>query len=103
MVGEVLGFPADAQDRFTYWYTSIQKGLRGSEFAKAGLEARQDLEDYVWELVKERRREPTFLYDEAANPPVRTSSPVEPGQDRRRLHVVARDRVDDLGAGQRRR
>ena len=68
VVGEVLGFPADAQDRFTYWYTSIQDGLGGSEKAKAALEARQDLEDYVWDLVKKRRREPTYLHDEDGGP-----------------------------------
>ena len=64
VVGEVLGFPVEARDRFYYWYRSIQEGLRGSAKAKAGLRARQDLEDYVWELVEERRRQPTYLYDE---------------------------------------
>ena len=68
VVGEVLGFPEDAQDRFYYWYSSIQQGKGSSEEAKAGLQARQDLEDYVWDLVKQRRRQPTFLYDEHGEP-----------------------------------
>ena len=64
VVGDVLGFPVEARDRFYYWYRSMQDGRPGSEKAKAGLQARQDLEDYVWDLVEERRREPAYLYDE---------------------------------------
>ena len=64
VVGDVLGFPAEARDRFYYWYRSMQEGRPGSETAKVGLQARQDLEDYVWELVEERRRKPAYLYDE---------------------------------------
>ena len=64
VVGDVLGFPAEARDRFYYWYRSMQEGRPGSDKAKVGLQARQDLEDYVWELVEERRRKPAYLYDE---------------------------------------
>ena len=64
VVGDVLGFPAEARDRFYYWYRSMQEGRPGSEKAKVGLQARQDLEDYVWELVEERRRKPAYLCDE---------------------------------------
>jgi pulcherriminic acid synthase len=38
-------------------------GLGGSETQKRGLEARQDLEDYVQGIVEERRVRPTYLYD----------------------------------------
>jgi pulcherriminic acid synthase len=64
VVGEVLGFPVEAQNHFYYWYTSIQNGRHGSEKAREGLQARKDLENYVWDLVKQRRHKPTFLYDE---------------------------------------
>ena len=64
VIGEIMGFPDEAQDRFYYWYKSIQEGLRGSEKAKEGLEARQDLEDFVWDLIKERRQEPAYLHNE---------------------------------------
>ena len=69
VIGEIIGFPDEAQDRFYYWYKSIQEGLQGSEKAKAGLEARQDLEDFVWDLVEERRREPAYLYDQHGEQP----------------------------------
>lgn len=67
VVCEVLGFPAEAQDRFYYWYNSMMSGLGGSAAQKQGLQARQDLEDYVASLVTERRKEPTFLQDEDGN------------------------------------
>ncbi len=63
VVCQVLGFPEDAQDRFFYWYHSMMSGLGGSETAHLGLQARQDLEDYVGDLVTERRTNPTYLYD----------------------------------------
>ena len=68
VVGHVLGFPAEARERFYYWYRSMQDGRPGSEKAGAGLQARQDLGDYVWELVEERRRKPAYLYDEHGQP-----------------------------------
>ena len=68
VVCEVLGFPKSAQSQFYYWYNSMMSGLGGSETHQQGLEARQDLEDYVGSLVAERRRQPTFLYDLAGNP-----------------------------------
>lgn len=67
VVCEVLGFPPEAQQQFYYWYNSMMSGLGGSETHKQGLEARQDLEDYVGSLVAERRREPAYLYDEEGN------------------------------------
>ena len=63
VVGDVLGFPVEARDRFYYWYRSMQDGRPGSDKAKAGLQAREDLEDYVWDLVEERRVKPAYLYD----------------------------------------
>ena len=68
VVGHLLGFPAEARERFYYWYRSMQDGRPGSEKAGAGLQARQDLGDYVWELVEERRRKPAYLYDEHGQP-----------------------------------
>ncbi|MEQ8483814.1 MAG: cytochrome P450 [Pseudomonadales bacterium] len=68
VVGEVLGFPKEARADFYYWYNSMMSGLGGSETHKMGLEARQHLEEYVEGMVRERRRKPTYLYDEAGNP-----------------------------------
>ena len=64
VVGQVLGFPDEARSQFFYWYSSMMNGLGGSETAHRGLEARQDLENYVAELVAARRIEPTMLYDD---------------------------------------
>lgn len=68
VVCEVLGFPSEARADFYYWYNSMMSGLGGSATHKQGLEARQHLEDYVAGIVEERRKTPTFLYDEAGNP-----------------------------------
>lgn len=68
VVCEVLGFPNEAQSDFYYWYNSMMSGLGGSATHKAGLEARQHLEDYVEDIVQQRRETPTFLYDEQGNP-----------------------------------
>ena len=68
VVCEVLGFPKEAQSDFFYWYNSMMSGLGGSDTHKQGVEARQHLEDYVGGIVEQRRREPTFLYDEDGNP-----------------------------------
>lgn len=63
VVCEVLGFPKEAQTQFYYWYNSMMSGLGGSDTHKQGVEARQDLEDYVAGIVEQRRVNPTFLYD----------------------------------------
>jgi len=63
VVCEVLGFPPEAQADFFYWYNSMMTGLGGSETHKAGVEARQHLEDYVAVIVEARRKEATYLYD----------------------------------------
>ena len=68
VVCEVLGFPAEARGDFYYWYNSMMSGLGGSATHKQGVEARQHLEDYVGELVAQRRVTPTYLYDESGNP-----------------------------------
>lgn len=68
VVCEVLGFPKEAQSDFYYWYNSMMSGLGGSATHKAGLEARQHLEDYVEDIVQQRRQTPTYLYDEQGNP-----------------------------------
>lgn len=68
VVCEVLGFPKEAQDDFYYWYNSMMSGLGGSETHQQGLEARQHLEDYVEGIVEARRKQATYLYDEAGNP-----------------------------------
>lgn len=67
VVCEVLGFPQEAQKQFYYWYNSMMSGLGGSQTHKQGLEARQSLEDYVQDIVEERRRKPAFLKDEEGN------------------------------------
>jgi cytochrome P450 len=64
----VLGIPQSARGQFYYWYNSMMAGLGGSQTQRQGLEARQDLEDFVGELVEARRREPTYLYDEHGRP-----------------------------------
>ena len=64
VVCQVLGFPDQARAQFFYWYSSMMNGLGGSETAHQGLEARQSLEDYVAGLVEERRKTPTYLYDD---------------------------------------
>ena len=68
VVGQVLGFPDEARADFFYWYSSMMNGLGGSESAHIGVEARQHLEEFVEELVAQRRAEPTYLYDEAGDP-----------------------------------
>lgn len=68
VVGEVLGFPKEAQADFYYWYNSMMSGLGGSATHKRGVEARQHLEEYVEGMVEARRRQPTYLYDEQGNP-----------------------------------
>lgn len=64
VVCEVLGFPNEARKQFFYWYNSMMSGLGGSLTHKQGLEARQSLENYVQDIVEERRRKPSFLKDE---------------------------------------
>jgi pulcherriminic acid synthase len=68
VVGQLLGFPEDARADFFYWYSSMMNGLGGSETAHLGLEARQHLEDFVGDLVEQRRLAPTYLYDERGDP-----------------------------------
>jgi pulcherriminic acid synthase len=68
VVCQVLGFPDEARSAFFYWYSSMMLGLGGSATHRQGLEARQDLEDYVEGLVAERRTQPTYLYDNDGNP-----------------------------------
>ncbi|MDX1580372.1 MAG: cytochrome P450 [Alphaproteobacteria bacterium] len=68
VVCDVLGFPKEAQSDFFYWYNTMMSGFGGSATQKQGLEARQDLEDYVSTLVEERRSTPTYLYDKEGNP-----------------------------------
>ena len=63
VVAQVLGFPDDARKDFFYWYSSMMNGLGGSDTAHIGIAARQHLEDYVAGLVEERRRTPTYLFD----------------------------------------
>lgn len=64
VVCEILGFPKEARSQFYYWYNSMMSGLGGSDMHRQGLEARQDLEDYLEPIVQERRKSPSFLYDD---------------------------------------
>jgi pulcherriminic acid synthase len=68
VVCEILGFPKDARSDFYYWYNSMMSGLGGSDRAKNGIEARQHLEDYLEDIVAERRQHPTYLYDNDGEP-----------------------------------
>ena len=67
VVAEVLGIPQEARQQFTWWYDAMMSGLGGSETHHEGLEARQDLEDYVEDLVEDKRGNPTYLHDEQGN------------------------------------
>ena len=67
MVCEVLGFPKESQGDFYYWYNSMMSGLGGSATHARGVEARAHLENYVGDLVAQRRDTPTYLYDEAGD------------------------------------
>jgi len=67
VVADVLGIPQDARAQFTWWYDAMMSGLGGSATHHQGLVARQDLEDYVEDLVAQRRSEPTYLYDDAGD------------------------------------
>lgn len=67
VVCDVLGFPEEAREHFFYWYDSIMGGLGASDTHKQGMEARQHLQDYVADIVKERRQNPTYLYDNDGN------------------------------------
>jgi cytochrome P450 len=67
VVCQVLGFPDEARRQFFYWYSSMMNGLGGSDTHKQGLEARQDLENYVAGIVEDRRKNPTFLADADGN------------------------------------
>jgi cytochrome P450 len=68
VVCDVLGFPVEARGNFFYWYNSIMGGLGASETHKQGMEARQHLEDYVESIVEDRRKNPTYLYDNDGRP-----------------------------------
>jgi len=67
VVCDVLGFPREAQGNFFYWYDSMMGGLGASETHKQGMEARQHLQDYVADIVEDRRKNPTYLYDNDGN------------------------------------
>lgn len=67
VVCQVLGIPDEVKEKFFYWYYSMMTGLGGSETAPAGIQARQDLEDYVESLVERRRHDPGYLYDREGN------------------------------------
>ena len=67
VVCEVLGFPKESQGDFYYWYNSMMSGLGGSATHARGVEARAHLENYVGDLVAQRRDTPTYLYDEAGD------------------------------------
>ncbi len=64
VVAQVLGIPQEARQQFTWWYDAMMSGLGGSDTHHEGLEARQDLEEYVEDLVEQKRINPTYLEDE---------------------------------------
>ena len=63
VVCQVMGFPEEARERFYTWYTTMMRGLGASETAILGIQSHQEIEDYVVELIPERRANPTYLYD----------------------------------------
>ena len=67
VVCQVLGFPDEARGDFFYWYHSMMTGLGGSETHHQGLEARQDLEDYVEASSPRAGSSRRYLYDDAGN------------------------------------
>jgi len=67
VVADVLGIPQQARSQFTWWYDAMMSGLGGSETHHDGLVARQDLEDFVEDLVAQRRATPTYLYDDGGD------------------------------------
>jgi pulcherriminic acid synthase len=67
VVCQVLGFPDESQDRFFYWYKNMMGGIGGRDFEQKGLMARQDLEDFVEEIVEQRRTAPQYLLDDNGN------------------------------------
>ncbi len=68
VVCEILGFPVEARTEFLYWYQTMMAGFGGSDTAREGLEARQDLEDFLVDIVASRRAQPTYLLDLAGKP-----------------------------------
>jgi len=68
VVAQVLGIPDEAQQQFNWWYSAMMGGLGGSDTHHDGVVARQDLEEYVGELVEQRRVTPTYLTDEHGTP-----------------------------------
>jgi cytochrome P450 len=64
VVCQVLGIPDDARESFTYWYRTMMASIGGRPGHELGLAARQHLEDFVHDIVEERRHHPTHLYDE---------------------------------------
>ena len=64
VVCQVLGFPDEARDRFFYWYHSMMSGIGGQAGHEQGLQARQELEEFVAGLVAARREEPSYLFDD---------------------------------------
>lgn len=68
VVAAVIGLPKEVQDKFYYWYNTMMSGLGWEpDLARAGLEARQDLEDYISPLIAQRRNQPSYLYDNEGN------------------------------------
>ena len=67
VVCQVLGMPEEARDRFYGWYTTMMRGLGASETQIKGIQSHHDIEDFVADLIPERRARPTYLYDEDGN------------------------------------
>lgn len=67
VVCQVLGFPEEARGNFIYWYQTMIGGIGASDTVNQAYEARQDLEDYLEDIVQERRVRPTYLYDINSN------------------------------------
>lgn len=64
VVCQVAGIPDEARGNFLYWYTTMMAGIGVSEAVNQAYEARQHFEDYLEDIVRDRRVRPTFLLDD---------------------------------------
>lgn len=59
VISNMLGLPREDEDTFVEWYQLLIAGLGfGGEHLMAGLEARNDMWDYIDPLIKERSKNP---------------------------------------------
>lgn len=67
VVCQVLGMPEEAREQFYKWYTTMMRGLGGSETSLLGIQSHHEIEDFVADIIPQRRKKPTYLYDKDGN------------------------------------